>query len=198
MASKNNVQVSGCVFREDVATTNTTQIMVGIENLKIPVLVNTKEWEHFKEQYPDNYTSITVSGELKKYWNDARYEYMIKAGDACSLNCFHNVLQGYLDESKIQFQGVVRLKGCDPNVEEDGENQKSEPSRLYLKRLIFETDSQYPVSFEAIALRKVVPYFEEIKEGSRLFLKADYIVDREGYPPYWKVKAIPKVIQKAS
>ena len=182
-ATRNNVHVSGKVLQENQVTPYTTHLIVGInDNLSIPVLVQCEQWERFKENSSDT-SAVTISGKLKEYQDSDQYRFAIDAKGFHSMNltCFQNLLKDYLDESGIYFEGPVRLLSkSDYNTD----------SELLLKNLTFETCTRYPIVFEAVALRKLAPFFDKIEEGTKLYIKADLF---RKYPPYWRVKAIPKI-----
>lgn len=189
--NKNNVRVSGQLVKEESINEriDIVRLIVGIETkgiiLPVPVLIDTEQWETFKEDFPDKYYSVKVSGQLKAFRTQEGTQYIIKAGEK-SISCFHNVLHSSLDESESQFFGVVTLKkkfDFDTNT------------KLYLKRMLFETDTRHPTVFEAMALRSSAPYFDNINEGDQLLLRANFVLDKNGNPPYWRIKHRPEILE---
>lgn len=184
---RNNVQISGQILREDVLERN-VQVMVGIDNLStaVPVLISQKVWNKFKDNFSEEPKSITVSGELNDYWVNRDFDFAIKANRKNSVICFHNMLQEYLDESGIKFEGIVKLKA---KIGFDSD------SSLLVKRMLFETVSKYPVTFAATALRKFAPYFDDLEPGTELVIKADYVPltgkDDCCHKYYWRIRSIP-------
>ena len=150
--------------------------------LPIPVLVEKGQWEKFKSDFPAKYKSVTISGQLQTYRDEEGTHYAIKAGER-AINCFHNILHQTLDESESQFHGVVKL---------ERKFDFDTSSNLYLKRLLFRTNSAHPVFFEAMALRGAAPFFDNINEGDCLYLRANYVLDKSGNPPYWRIKHKPQ------
>lgn len=183
---KNNIFASGDLLEERCLDSVSTLLTVNInndDNIALPVmtLVDLKEWEKFKKAFPSDYKSLTVHGQIKK--NASNHQFFIEANGIC---CFHNLLEM---EAESEFSGIVRLKK---------KFNFDTSSRLYLKRMVFETLPYLngsPVSFEATALRGIAPYFDEIKEGDIMYLKANYVTDSNGNPPYWRVRHKPEVIK---
>ena len=185
-AQKNNVQVSGKILRVEPLDRNVL-VMVGIDDsmTTVPVLIKEKVWNGFKNSFSVEPDSITVTGELNNFWIDKDYGFAIKATDTNSVICFHNILQEYLDESGVRFDGLVKLKS---------KLDKDSDSSLLIKKMIFETKSKFPVEFEATALRKYAPFFDELYPGSEVMIKADYVpLCKECQHPYyyWKIRSVP-------
>lgn len=181
---KNNIFASGDLLEERCFDSVSTLLTVDINNgsdiiLPVLTLVDLKDWERFKESFPNNYKSVTVHGQIKK---NASNQFFIEANGLC---CFHNLLKM---EAASEFSGIVRLKK---------KFNFDTSSRLYLKRMVFETMpyKSSPVCFEATALRGIAPYFDEIEEGDIMYLKASYVTDSNGNPPYWRVRHKPEVIK---
>lgn len=183
---KNNVHVSGLVISERVIDTKTVKVTVGINAndtvLPVVTIVDDLAWEKFKDSFPNTYTSVTISGQLQSVRDDQGATlYSIRAN---SISCFHNVLAETLDETVSQFHGVVILKR---------KFDFDTASKLYLKRMLFETiHPERPAVFEAMALRGAAPYFDSFKEGEKMVLKANYVIDKSGKPPYWRIKHQPE------
>lgn len=183
--SKNNVHVSGQLIEERTLSPSTVQILIGVKqaNGEVPfnVVIDQEQWKKFKNDFPGKYNSVTVSGQLQAHRDTNGMNYSIKAGNG-SITRFHNILQDY--ESVSQFYGPVILeKKFDFDT----------TSNLYLRRMVFKTCTNHPVYFEAMALRGAVPYFDDINEGDRLILKANFVKDANGKPPYWRIKRKPQV-----
>ena len=183
---RNNVHVSGYVQSEKEHDSKNYQLIVGIETnnqiLPVTVIVEKEQWEKFKSDFPAKYKSATISGQLQAFRDETGTHYAIKAGER-SINCFHNILNQALDESESQFHGRVRL---------ERKFDFDTSSNLYLKRLLFRTDSVHPVFFEAMALRGAAPFFDNINEGDCMYLRANYVLDKSGKPPYWRIKHKPQ------
>lgn len=179
--NKNNVHVSGIVLNEEIITSSEIKIVIGIEEaLTFPVVIQKKSWEKFKKIYPEC-KSVTFFGQLRTFRKSTgSIEYSIEAS---SVSCFHNILQdSLLNESGSQFHGIVTLqKKFDFEPE----------SKLFLKRMVFKTDDR-PVYLEATALRSIAPYFEDINEGEKMILRANYMFDN--HQPYWRIKHRPVLI----
>ena len=188
---RNNVHVSGKLIREGETFGNIIQLIIGItvaeKILPVTVEVQKNYWETFKANFPDRYKSVSVSGILNAERIDGNMTYKVFVTEPTSISCFNNILNGSLNETQTVFYGPVRLK---KKFDFDTE------SKLYLKRMIFETaeKGQNPTSFEAVALRSAAPYFDEINEGEMLLLRANYVLDKkkEDYPPYWRVSRLTK------
>ena len=188
---KNNIHVNGYVQKEIYfSESNFVLITVGVpvndKLLQIQVITDKQYWENFKKSFPKNYNSISVSGKLKTNRNAATSDYIIQAN---SISCFHNLLGDNFDETEATFHGIVKLK----KKFEFGTN-----SKLYLKKMVFETVdiAKKNVTFEAMALRSAAPYFDTIEEGEEIVLKADYTLDKNGNPPYWRIKCRPELVAR--
>lgn len=178
---KNNVHVSGILSKERV-NDKEVSLEISICNTQIKSVIERCIWEKYKDQFPNEYQSLTISGVLQSERNDeGRLKYIIKAAN---IGHFHNVLVEELDERSSQFCGLVKLKK---------KFDFDTSSKLLLKRLLFETISSEKQVLEAVALRGIVPYFDNIQEGSVLMLKADYVADKNGNQ-YWRVNHIPEFI----
>ena len=89
------------------------------------------------------------------------------------------MLDNYIDESKIQFSGIVKLLE---------KSDLSKDSELILRWLTLETTTKYPTVFKAVALRKIAPDLNKVKAGTNLWVKANLVQDKETYQPYWRLK----------
>ncbi|MBR2290080.1 MAG: hypothetical protein IJ867_05735 [Clostridia bacterium] len=181
----NNVLVSGNIMEEFPISPKTTRLEVGAKAngnivVTIPVLISTEQWESFKEDYPEKYESVTISGHLDSAYkeNSDNIPYVIKTGKN-SITCFHHMLDNYIDESKIQFSGIVKLLE---------KSDLSKDSELILRWLTLETTTKYPTVFKAVALRKIAPDLNKVKAGTNLWVKANLVQDKETYQPYWRLK----------
>jgi len=174
---KNNVHVSGIVMEEEALTSKESQLRVGIkDDLNLTVKIENVLWEKFKQSHPEH-DGVTFSGQLQWF----REGYVIKAN---AVTCFYNVLKDVMDDSVCQFYGKVTLqRKFDFNT-----------NHLYLKRMVFETDNPSPVKFEGVALRGISPYFDDIQEGENLIIKANLVSDKNGRPPYWRIKSQPELL----
>ena len=177
MNQKNNVHVSGVVLGEQALTPKESQLEVSIkEGLILTVKIENALWEKFKQSHPEH-DGVTFSGQLQWF----RDGYVIKAN---AVSCFYNVLKDVMDDSVCQFHGKVRLQ----------RKFNFNTNSLYLKRMIFETDDAFPVKFEGVALRGISPYFDDISEGEDLIIKANLVSDKNGRPPYWRIKNQPEIL----
>lgn len=186
----NNVHVSGQVLQEVRTDSGCVNLMIGVATADINTLlpiwatVDVEKWKLFKSNFPD-FSSVTISGQLQYRQNPIHPGEKVPYIIGESVSCFHNELADLLDESKSEFRGVVRLRK---------KFNFGGSSSLHLIRMLFETTSTPSVSFEATALRGAAPYFDEIGEGEKVFLKADYVLDQNGNPPYWRIKHRPEAI----
>jgi len=183
---KNNVQISGKILRVEPLDRNIL-VMVGIDDsmATVPVLIKKGIWEGFKKNFSNEPDSVTVIGELHNYWINKDYSFAIKATEKNSVICFHNMLQEYLDESGVKFNGLVKLKS---------KLEAEHYSSLPIKKMTFETISKFPVEFEVTALRKYAPFFDELYPGSEIIIKADYVPlskDCLRHSYYWRVRSAP-------
>lgn len=186
--SRNNVHVSGKVLAEERFLQGFYHVTIGINSsnslLTVIVQIDAPQWEQFKQEFPDKCNSVTISGRLRTLRIGDNIQYIIQAGKN-SISCFHNFFD---DESGSQFYGLVKLrKKFDFDTK----------SKMYLKRLVFEIcdSTTRNVYFEAIALRGTAPYFDNIEEGEIMFLKASFVIDENGNPPYWRIKHQPELIR---
>lgn len=180
---RNNVHISGNLVKETEKKEGKT-ILEMASPTHISAMVEAEQWDRFKSEYP-NIKTISLSGILNRQIVNGNTTYFINVINDNSICCFHNLLDDDFD-LKTRFSGAVRLK---KKFNFDIE------SHMYLKRLIFETiGSGIPTTFEAVALRSIAPYFDEIEEGDELILKAIYVSTDDGYNPYWRITNKPVLI----
>ena len=184
----NNVHVSGKIINKKILNEKFIQLELGIESNEKIIPISTKillkEWNRLIKSFPE-IQSISISGTLFKDYEPEYDEekYIIKTLKTNSLSCFHNLLSDSLNESKICFYGPVTLQK---------KLNYTTNSQLILKRMIFETEEN--VVFEATAIRSLALFFDNIEEGAKLLLKANYIIDKKGFAPYWIIKHYPEQI----
>ena len=176
----NNVHINGIVTRQEV-NEDASSYELTIEANSIPTKVSLERaiWENFQNQFPGQ-VSVSISGQLQTAKTEGS-KYSVKGN---SVACFRNYLG---NQAEISFDGTVKLrKKFDFNTD----------SKLFLKRLLLSTDiaEQRPVTFEAMALRSCAPYFDEIDEGEKLQIKANFVKDDSGNPPFWRIKSRPAVL----
>lgn len=178
MCRRNNVHVNGELKRFEKI--GTEFIGLQLEN-PVPILatVPIEQWNRFVSLYPEE-KNLSLSGVLNRIEN----QNIINVVNDNSIGRFHNILGEV--ETEIKFKGDVKLLRKFPFSTE---------SKLYLMRMVFLTLDSNPTSFEAIAVRSIVPYFEEIKEGTKMELQASLMAEKsDRFQPYWRVTHRPVII----
>lgn len=174
---KNNVQVSGEL--KDFHTNDEFAQLLLENPIPIVVIIPLTIWNKFNFSHPEE-KNLSLSGVLDK--ENKTNEYVVKIVNDNSISCFHNLLG---NEAETTFSGSVILKKkFDFNTD----------SKMYLKRMIFETIDFEPITFEAVAIRSIVSYFDNIEEGTKLKIKASFTLSKDGLPPYWRITNKPIIV----
>ena len=173
---RNNVHVNGELkWLDECDGSEFVKLRLG-NSTPIMATVPKRKWEEFQSKYP-NERNLSISGVLNRLEDGNNLVSVINDN---SIGLFHDVLGEGMETIPV-FCGAVRL------VKKFTFNTVT---KLYLMRMIFTTIDSTPTTFEAVAVRSIVPYFEKIEEGTTMYLKAMLMHD-EKFHPYWKITHKP-------